>query len=285
MTVLGLQLVSALPAQASSLQPNDHVVTGTIVLNLQVGETVRIVGGGASSNCTRDETNKTVKVTSAPQTETFSFVAKNEGSCFFESSYSHFTVTVMRGDSLVARQAFEVSQPDPLQGYQAFCDNSEALSMDCRKTGDRQVVLTQLTGIGLRGGESALLNFYVHGPGPMIKVQGGGSGHDHSNCTTNETNATVTAGPDPTRIPVGYNVKSDGYCAFEPSYSYFSITISGRDRAGDPVSGTAKIFFGQNSAGDPYLVSCGEHSATVSCQQTGDRELTLSLVPLLVGVR
>jgi hypothetical protein len=257
-------------------QPNDHWVGMSMVLNLVKGETVHI--NSPSNNCTRDETDRTFTITSVPQTESFGFEAKNTNMCAFESSYASFDVTVRsdHGD-VVAFQKVNVSNPSLFEGYQAFCDNSGALHMVCEQTGDTQVTLTQLTGTGTGSYyESALLTIYTGGPGPSIKIEGGGGGRDHSNCTSNETSETVGATADPTRVPISFEAKESGDCFIEASYSYFTISLLGTTASGRPATGTARIFFGQpHASGEDYEVSCVATSPSVTCDKTSMRDITL----------
>jgi hypothetical protein len=126
--------------------------------------------------------------------------------------------------------------------------------------------------------EQAELAAYVVGPGPLIHVEGGGGGSDHSNCTTSETNTTVTAGADPTNIPFGFNTDASGSCFFQPSYSFFTVTITGKNSLGAEVFGTARVRFGQIAQSTtPYEVNCATASKNVTCQETGDKTLTLTL--------
>jgi alpha-tubulin suppressor-like RCC1 family protein len=146
---------------------------------------------------------------------------------------------------------------------------------------------TSLSGYAIAGAagpgdsdrKTAVLKVTVGGPGPDITVVGGGGGIDHSNCTTEETNTSVTAGPDPTTVAFGFVAKSSGSCATEPSYSYFQITVSGKTAAGKPVSASARIFFGQaGSAGiSPYEAFCDTPLVNMTCSETSDRELALKV--------
>lgn len=104
-----MQLSGAGTAQASSGMPADQRVDAKMVLNVEVGMTVSIKGGGAgTSNCTTDETNRTFKVTASPVAETFGFIAKSSGICLVEPSWSRFEVTVSDSEKEVvaARTVF-----------------------------------------------------------------------------------------------------------------------------------------------------------------------------------
>ena len=136
-------------------------------------------------------------------------------------------------------------------------------------------VLAIVTALDVPRLEKAQLNFFVGGPGPEIKVEGGGAGWDNSNCTNDETRTTVTAGDDPTVVPISFVAKSSGSCAIERSFSYFNIKFSGTSRSGKSVRGEARILFGQDYAGEDYKVTCISTSPSVSCDKVGMRTLQL----------
>jgi hypothetical protein len=269
-------LAAAVPAQAASAAagarhlPNDQRINAQLVLDVQQGASVTIRGGGGgTSNCTKDETDKTVTVKTVPQTEDFGMTTKSSGSCFYERSWSDFSVTVRDKDQVVASQRLSIDQPGyPFGDYVAFCQNTYSFRARCNAHGLR-VELTQLVGKGRKtaGQHTRGLELRVGGPGPEIHVIGGGGGPDHSNCTNDETNHRFQAGPDPVWTQVSFTAKSSGACAFEPSYSYFKIHISGRDAAGRHVSGMGRVFLGQSSAGRAYDFRCEPGSADVSCHR------------------
>jgi hypothetical protein len=287
-TAAGMQLAGGIPAQAASapaaaphagpVRPADHYESATLVLKVREGLRIRIRGGGAgTSNCTKDETDKTVTATAAPLEETISFIAKTSGSCFFESSFSYFDVTAENSDKVVVAAAAVELSGVGVVSYQAYCPPyGKDFNLSCRKPSDNRLELTQTRGGGLKGGrESAELRLFVGGSGPTIKVEGGGSGPDGSNCTNNETTTTVTAGADPTVVPIGFDAKSSGSCAIERSYSFFNITISGTTHAGKPAKGSARILFGQSGSGEEYKTECVSTSPSVTCERIGMRTLQI----------
>jgi hypothetical protein len=279
-TAAGMQL-AGLPAQAASAPAaSRHVapaaraqrINAQLVLDVQVGASVTIRGGGGgTSNCTDNETDKTVKVTTVPQTEEFGFTTKASGSCFYERSWSNFRVTVRDGDREVASQLLSIDQPGfPTGGYEVFCHSEYSVHAKCYRTEPLRVELTQLVGKGGKrtGRYEAGLDLYVDGPGPDIRVVGGGGGPDHSNCTINETDRTLKATTgDPTRTSVSFDSRAAGSCIYEPSYSYFNIYITGTNAAGKKVDGMGRVFLGQTSAISDYIYRCEPGTANVTCER------------------
>jgi hypothetical protein len=288
LATVALPLAAAGTAQASAARyrpepPTDYRVTATMTLEATAGSTVTIAGGGqGASNCTTSETSTTLTATAAPVSVPFGFTAKTTGACAFEASYANFVVTVTDARGMVtATRTIRLAGSTPAS-YKVNCTvpGTQVLNLNCREISDREVGLYQTgdqTGPGhgtTNSDQYATMRFYVGGPGPLIYVQGDGG---RSNCTANETNTTVKAGPDPTSIMFGYLAKDNGSCDFEASYSYFTIRISGRNSSGAEVSGTASVRFGQNYAREPYIARCDTSSANLSCRQVDDRLLTLTL--------
>jgi hypothetical protein len=293
LATVALPLAAAGTAQASAARfrpgpPADYNVSATMTLEVTAGSTVSIAGGGPGAVCTTDETNTTLTATAAPVTVPFGFTARTSGACAFETSSSDFVVTVRDARGMVtATRTIRLAGSTPAS-YQVHCTvpGTQVLNLNCRQISDREVGLYQTgdqTGPGGGGGggtkgydEYATMRLYVGGPGPDIHVEGGGGGT--SNCTSRETNAKVTAGPDPTPIRFGFYAKDDGSCGTEPSWSYFHVTISGQNSSGKEVNGTAWVRFGQEDrAGQPYVVSCEKSSVNVSCRRDDLQQLTLTL--------
>jgi hypothetical protein len=284
-----VSLIAAGPAQASvhpaggTSIPADHRVNATMILHVQAGSTVTVKGGGAgTSNCTADETNTTVTAASPRVVLSFGFVARSAGSCFFEDSWSNFVVTVKNNQgATVAMRTVRLRGAGAF--YNVFCDvkGTTTVNLLCRWIDSSTLELFQTGTVGLKGYDvTAGLRFFVHGPGPSIHIQGGGGGT--SNCTSDETNKTITAESDPTLTDFGFYAKDDGSCGREASFSYFAITISGKDSFGTPVYGTVNVYLGQQGAGDPYDLECqGSPTDNVACQHFGSKgteALTISLV-------
>jgi hypothetical protein len=114
---------------------------------------------------------------------------------------------------------------------------------------------------------STTVTFRVGGPGPIIHVQGGGGGRDHSNCTDDETTRTVEAQSDPVSIRVSFDAKWWGECNSEPSYSYFDVTVTGKDAAGRTMNSRGRFWLGQDSAGGQYYVECSEPEVRLTCME------------------
>jgi hypothetical protein len=287
-----LPLAAAGAAQASVARPvpslpGDYQVTATMQLNVNAGATVTIKGGGGgTSNCTTDETSTTVKVTASPVNVPFGFTAKKSGSCFFESSWSNFVVTVKNAEGkVVAYRTIQLRGYAPVNPYKISCTagDAPAENLNCRVIDDREVALYQTGGqLGGGGGglksngfETGRLSVITGGPGPSIQVKGGGGGPDGSVCTTNETDKTVPAGPDPTEVTYGFEVKASGSCAFEASYSYFTVKLLGTAASGQPATGTARILLAEDVPTQKYSASCVVTSPSVTCQPDGPRGLLL----------
>jgi hypothetical protein len=75
---------------------------------------------------------------------------------------------------------------------------------------------------------------------------------------------------------IGYIAQSSGGCALEPSYSFFSITVTGKTASGKPIAAVGRIYFGQDRSGDDYGAFCDGPFVNTTCQKTADRELVLT---------
>jgi hypothetical protein len=274
--VMALQLTGPVAAQAASLQPNDHRVDQTMVLHIPVGQTVSIVGGGEhTSNCTTDETNTTFTMKTDPQTVTFGFVAKNGGSCFFESSWSQFVVTATSNGKVVGRQRVEISMPDSFSDYHPYCRNEGALYMECRQTGDHELTLTELTGTGVTATGTvvqASLSLKVN-PGSVVSIEANNSG-DLSRCAADETDTTFTVHSYPETVPFGYTAVDTGSCAIENAYASFVVTV--RNSEGTVVATRTIGIQGNNP---PYRLYCsvaGQESVNLNCRVINNKLIQLA---------
>jgi alpha-tubulin suppressor-like RCC1 family protein len=137
-----------------------------------------------------------------------------------------------------------------------------------------------LTGQALRLGDYTKIGkitYLVDGPGPTVHIEGGGGGT--SNCTNDETNKTNMAYADPTYTSVSFTVKDSGGCGTEASWSYFTITVTGRDSEGHTMNASGRFWFGQNSAGDPFYERCASPLVHMTCDGTNSAQLVLSAFP------
>ncbi|HEY1639899.1 MAG TPA: hypothetical protein VGG35_04365 [Streptosporangiaceae bacterium] len=133
---------------------------------------------------------------------------------------------------------------------------------------------------GLTGGDyskTGKVTYLVGGPGPTVHIEGGGGGT--SNCTTDETNKTNMAYADPTYTSVSFTVKDSGSCGSEASWSYFTMTVTGRDSEGHPMNASGRFWFGQNSAGDPFYLRCAEPLVHMTCSASNPAQVIMSAFP------
>ncbi|MBV9795576.1 MAG: hypothetical protein JO016_16735 [Actinobacteria bacterium] len=231
------------------------------------GVTVRIQGGGAgTSNCTNDETSKTVTTGSGPVQETISFDAKSSGSCAFEKSFSYFTVSVTgkntSGIPYDSTTRVLFGQQAARQPYISTCEAGHDRRMSCRETSPRSLELrafpTEVRAPGspaLTSTRSTIMNLSGVGAGPRVSIQGGGAGT--SNCTNDETTTSFTAAGGLIVQVLGFDAKSSGSCAFESSYSQFRISVKGRAADGASFDSSANVEYG-GSATLGYRASCGD---------------------------
>jgi alpha-tubulin suppressor-like RCC1 family protein len=133
---------------------------------------------------------------------------------------------------------------------------------------------------GLTGGDyskTGKVTYLVGGPGPTVHIEGGGGGT--SNCTNDETNKTNMAYADPTYTSVSFTVKDSGSCGSEASWSYFTMTVTGRDSEGHVMNASGRFWFGQNSAGDPFYLRCAEPLVHMTCSATNPAQVIMSAFP------
>jgi alpha-tubulin suppressor-like RCC1 family protein len=140
-----------------------------------------------------------------------------------------------------------------------------------------------ITGLaGIKTGSSiqeGRLTWFVDGPGPTIKIVGGGGGPDHSNCTSDTTNRSFNPTFDPTHGSFFIETVSSGSCAFQPSYSFFDITVTGRNNDGQMVNASGRIWLGQDGAGSPYYERCSIPLDHMTCRETGPHDMELVASP------
>lgn len=92
--------MAAVPASASTVGLGGREAAQLTLANVGAGVQVKIQGGGGgTSNCTNDETNDSFIAHTDPLERTLSFDSKASGSCFYESSYSYFRITVKGANS------------------------------------------------------------------------------------------------------------------------------------------------------------------------------------------
>jgi hypothetical protein len=123
------------------------------------------------------------------------------------------------------------------------------------------------------------LTWFADGPGPAVKIQGGGGGSDHSNCVSDTTDKTVDAFADPTHSGVFIDPTDSGSCAFEASFSYFTITVTGFDADAKRVNATGRIWLGQDAAGGDYYEKCALPLDHMTCREVNSLELEIVAQP------
>jgi hypothetical protein len=85
----------AVPGPGLKANPPGTARSGTAIFSVGAGMTVSIVGGGGqTSNCTNDETNTTFVTKGNDEAHSFGFDSRGSGSCFYERSWSYFTIRV-----------------------------------------------------------------------------------------------------------------------------------------------------------------------------------------------
>jgi hypothetical protein len=258
-------LAAAVPASASAAKLGGREAAELTLANVGAGVQVRIQGGGSgTSNCTSDETNKefTTGYAPGPIQETLSFEARGSGSCAYEPSFSEFAITVSgrntHGTEYSSYTRVELSQVVAGASYRTRCIPTAQSRMICQATGPRSLSLEAIPlNRGLKTGSlrSVSMTLFGVGTGPRVTIQGGGSGT--SNCTADETNKSFIAQTDPIKETLSFDSRASGSCAYERSYSYFKITVKGRNSGGREFDSSANIFYGQEySAAEGYSASC-----------------------------
>jgi hypothetical protein len=104
----------------------DHTVFAGATFDIPAGYNLDIIGGGGgTSNCTKNET-----VASFPsggeQRHVYSMIARDEGSCDYELSWSNFKVKLRdpsEGNRVVGAGVMWLGQLDPVIGYRASCES------------------------------------------------------------------------------------------------------------------------------------------------------------------
>jgi hypothetical protein len=281
--------VAAVPASASTAKLGGREAAQLTLANVGAGVQVRIQGGGSgTSNCTNDETSKTFTTGPAPGPvqETLSFDAKSSGSCAFERSYSYFEITVTgmntHGTEYASQTRVEFGQLLPGADYRTRCVPTVQSQMVCQETGPKSI---SLEAIPLNRGHlktaslrSVSMTLSGVGDGPRVTIQGGGAGT--SNCTNDETNKSFIAHSEPIVETLSFDSKASGSCAFERSYSFFKITVTGRNTNGREFESSANVFYGQElTAADSYSASC-ESRYLVRMRCEAYPQLHLEAVPV-----
>jgi hypothetical protein len=70
-----------------------------------------------------------------------------------------------------------------------------------------------------------------------------------------------------------------GWRAFEPSFSYFTITVTGRNADGRQMHSSGRIWLGQDGAGDPYYMRCALPLDHMTCREVSRTELEIVAAP------
>ena len=120
--LLALGMAAMLPAGAAA----DSWHGAHAIFDVGAGMKVTIQGGrGGYSNCTNDEAHYSFTTTGNGERKEFWFTAKSSGSCFYESSYSYFKVTVEDHGKLLGWGEMILKQQS-VQGYFAGCERGSS---------------------------------------------------------------------------------------------------------------------------------------------------------------
>ena len=252
----------------------------------RAGVHVSIQGGGSgTSNCTNDETSKAFTTGPAPGPiqETLSFETRGSGSCAYEPSFSYFGITVTgrntRGTEYESYTRVYFGQVVAGADYRARCVSTVQARMICQETGPKSISLEAIPLNGLKTGSlrSVSMALYGVGDGPRVTIQGGGAGT--SNCTTDETNKSFIAHTDPIVETLSFDSRASGSCVYQRSYSFFKITVTGRNSGGREFESSANIFYGQQfSAAEGYSASCeSQYLVRMRCETN---PLRLEAIPV-----
>jgi hypothetical protein len=116
--------------------------------------------------------------------------------------------------------------------------------------------------LGLDQEKNALFSV---GTGMTVSIVGGGGGT--SNCTSNETNTTFTTKGDNEPHPFGFDTRGSGSCAFEPSWSYFKVSVKA---PGGTVIGSGSLYLGDVWPFAEYKAQCGSFDQGLSCTKSSE---------------
>ena len=107
------------------------------VADFSVGKGMKVSiigGGGGTSLCTNDETNTTFTTTGTDDRKTFSFDAKNSGSCYFDLSWSQFKVRVEDSSGkLIGAGTMFLGQQYVFGDYIVSCEYGAWAGVRCSK--------------------------------------------------------------------------------------------------------------------------------------------------------
>jgi hypothetical protein len=70
-----------------------------------------------------------------------------------------------------------------------------------------------------------------------------------------------------------------GSCAFEASFSYFTITVTGFSAHAKRVNATGRIWLGQDAAGGSYYEKCALPLDHMTCREVNSLEVEIVAQP------
>jgi hypothetical protein len=124
-----LKLTPDLPGKRRNVGLRDHTVFAGATFDIPDGYNIDIVGGGGgTSNCTKDETVASFPSGGTDRRHLYSMVARDEGLCRFEFSWSDFKVKLRdprEGNRVVGNGIMWLGQLDPVIGYRASCEHGQ----------------------------------------------------------------------------------------------------------------------------------------------------------------
>jgi hypothetical protein len=113
-----------------------HLEVSNAIFSVGAGKTVSITGGGGGTSlCTRDETVTTFTTKGNNESHPFGLFAKNDGSCYFDLSFSQFRVTIKdSAGKLVGSGIMFLGQRYVFNGFITSCDYAPWVGATCKQT-------------------------------------------------------------------------------------------------------------------------------------------------------
>jgi hypothetical protein len=114
-----------------------HVESANAIFSVGAGKTVSITGGGGgTSNCTSNETVTSFVTKGNGESHEFSLFAKNDGSCYFDLSFSKYKVQIKDSSGrLTGSGTMFLGQRYAFQGAITSCQYAPWVGATCTSTG------------------------------------------------------------------------------------------------------------------------------------------------------